>query len=65
MRPNLKRTITRFVLSSQTGRRKHPGLLRRTTKRPERRQWFCETDDNDSNEDDLKSSIVDVRKKSV
>ena len=65
MRPNLKRTITRFIWSSQTGRRKHPGLLRRTTKRPERRQWCRETGNNDSNEDDLNSSMVDVQKKSV
>ena len=37
----VKTTITRFIWSSQTGRRKRPGLLRRTTKKPERRQcWW-------------------------
>ena len=39
VRPSLKSTITRFIWSSQSGRRKqHLGLLRRTTKKPERRQ---------------------------
>ena len=40
VRPSLKRTIARFIWSSQTSRRKRPCLLRWTTKRPERRQWW-------------------------
>ena len=40
VRPSLKRTITRFIWFSQTSRRKRPCLLRWTTKRPEKRQWW-------------------------
>ena len=59
MRPKLKRTITRFILSSQTGRRKRPGLLRRKDRRGD------SGGGNDRNEDDLKSPMADVRKKSI
>ena len=57
VRPSLKSTVTRFIWSSQTGRRKlRPGLLRRTTKKPDRSSGY----DNDRNEDDLKSDTEEV-----
>ena len=55
MKPNLKRTITRFISSSN--------WQKETFQLKDRRG--DSGDDNERNEDDLKYSMVDVRKKSV